>query len=86
GWMTMRPVRTGSRVFIGNDAVLPPGGDIPDGALLGLKSTPPTDGPMQPGETRFGSPPIMLPVRQRFDGSDADKTFEPPFWRRVMRA
>ena len=86
GWMTLKQVRTGSRVFIGNDAVLPPGADIPDGALIGIKSKPPADGPMQPGETRFGSPPIRLPVRQRFDGSDADKTFEPPFWRRVMRA
>ncbi len=85
GWMTLKPVRTGSRVFIGNDAVLPPGTDIPDGALIGIKSKPPSGEPMQPGETRFGSPPMRLPVRQRFDGSDADKTFEPPAWRRAMR-
>jgi hypothetical protein len=29
GWMTIRRVRTGARVFLGNDSVLPPGADIP---------------------------------------------------------
>ncbi len=33
GWMTLRKVKTGSRVFIGNDGVLPMGADVPDDAL-----------------------------------------------------
>ncbi len=41
---------------------------------------------MQPGETRFGSPPILLPSRQRFDDADIAKTFRPPLWRRILRA
>jgi non-ribosomal peptide synthetase-like protein len=86
GWMTSGQVSTGSRVFIGNDSVLPPGASIPDGALIGIKSKPPADQPMQPGETRFGSPPILLPGRQRFDDADVAKTFRPPVWRRVLRA
>ncbi|MEN5082175.1 Pls/PosA family non-ribosomal peptide synthetase [Bosea sp. TWI1241] len=86
GWMTTKTVRTGSRVFIGNDSVLPPGTDLPDGALIGIKSKPPADVAMQPGETRFGSPPILLPSRQRFDDADAAKTFAPPRWRRILRA
>lgn len=86
GWMTLKTVRTGNSVFIGNDSVLPPGADIPDGALIGIKSKPPTGERMLPGETRFGSPPIRLPVRQRFDGADINHTFRPPAWRRVLRA
>ncbi|WP_247658170.1 Pls/PosA family non-ribosomal peptide synthetase [Aquabacter sp. L1I39] len=86
GWMTLKTVRTGDRVFIGNDSVLPPGADIPEGALIGIKSKPPTGERMLPGETRFGSPPIRLPVRQRFDNADVSHTFRPPLWRRVLRA
>ncbi|MEP9380619.1 Pls/PosA family non-ribosomal peptide synthetase [Aquabacter sp. CN5-332] len=86
GWMTTKLVRTGSQAFIGNDSVLPPGADIPDGALIGIKSKPPSDERMLPGETRFGSPPIRLPVRQRFDSADVNQTFRPPFWRRLLRA
>jgi len=86
GWMTAKPVRTGDQVFIGNDAVVPPGAFLPTGSLLGIKSKPPADVPMQPGETRFGSPPILLPSRQRFDDADIAKTFRPPLWRRVLRA
>lgn len=86
GWMTAKPVRTGDRVFIGNDAVVPPGAFLPTGSLLGIKSKPPADVAMQPGETRFGSPPILLPSRQRFDDADIAKTFRPPLWRRILRA
>jgi non-ribosomal peptide synthetase-like protein len=86
GWMTSSMVRTGSQVFIGNDAVLPPGAYIPDGALIGIKSKPPAGGVMERGETRFGSPPIRLPVRQRFDDANVNHTFRPPVWRRLMRA
>lgn len=86
GWMTAKSVRTGDRVFIGNDAVVPPGAFLPTGSLLGIKSKPPADVAMQPGETRFGSPPILLPSRQRFDDADIAKTFRPPVWRRILRA
>jgi non-ribosomal peptide synthetase-like protein len=86
GWMTSKRVRTGDQVFIGNDAVVPPGAFLPTGSLLGIKSKPPTDVDMLPGETRFGSPPILLPSRQRFDDADIAKTFRPPMWRRVLRA
>lgn len=84
GWMMARNVRTGSRVFLGNDSVLPPGAQIPDGALIGVKSKPPAEG-MASGETVFGSPPIRLPSRQRFDDMDQAQTFRPPFWRRLLR-
>ncbi|MCW6510121.1 amino acid adenylation domain-containing protein [Hyphomicrobiales bacterium BP6-180914] len=85
GWMTLKRVRTGPRVFIGNDAVVPIGADIPEGALIGIKSKPPQNAAMSPGDTWFGTPPIKLPVRQRFDGGGTLWTFEPPRWKKYMR-
>ena len=86
GWMYLKRVKTGERVFIGNDAVIPPGCSIPDGALIGIKSKPPADVEVQAGETWFGSPPIKLPVRQRFDNMGANWTYEAPRWKVLMRA
>jgi non-ribosomal peptide synthetase-like protein len=85
GWMILEPVRTGARVFVGNDAVVPPGSTIPTGTLIGIKSVPPANEDMTPGDTWFGSPPIKLPVRQRFDAVGANWTYEPPRWRRIAR-
>jgi non-ribosomal peptide synthetase-like protein len=88
GWMTLEPIRTGDRVFVGNSAVLPPGTNIPDGCLIGIKSVPPDPArvTMAPGDIWFGSPPINLPGRQRFDNIPAEWTFEPSKWRRRGRA
>jgi non-ribosomal peptide synthetase-like protein len=85
GWMHLEKLRTGSRVFIGNDGVLPPGADIPDGALIGIKSKPPANDEISAGDTWFGSPPIKLPVRQKFDGGGA-WTYEAPRWKKYARA
>ncbi|WP_370631394.1 Pls/PosA family non-ribosomal peptide synthetase [Methylosinus sp. Sm6] len=86
GWMYLRKVKTGSRVFIGNDAVVPPGSEIPNGALIGIKSKPPANSELSEGDTWFGSPPIRLPVRQTFDGGGAAWTYQPPFWKKAARA
>ena len=85
GWMYLKHVKTGERVFIGNDAVVPPGAEIPNGALIGIKSKPPANSELAEGDTWFGSPPIKLPVRQRFDGGAA-WTYQPPPWKKLMRA
>ena len=85
GWMYLKRVKTGPRVFVGNDGVVPPGSEIPAGALIGIKSKPPANELMSPGDTWFGSPPIKLPVRQRFD-TGANWTYEPPPWKKFLRA
>ena len=36
--------------------------------------------------TWFGSPPIKLPVRQKFDGGGANWTYEAPKWKKFARA
>ncbi len=84
GYMYLERVRTGARVFIGNDGVVPPGADVPDGALIGIKSKPPANSELSPGDTWFGSPPIKLPVRQKFDGGGY-WTYEPPKWKKFVR-
>ena len=86
GWMRLSRVKTGARVFVGNDAVVPIGSDIPEGALIGIKSKPPANELMKPGDTWFGTPPIRLPVRQRFDGGGANWTYEAPRWKKLARA
>ncbi|HEX8164727.1 MAG TPA: amino acid adenylation domain-containing protein, partial [Beijerinckiaceae bacterium] len=76
GWMHLEPVRTEDRVFVGNDGVVPPGAVIPEGALIGIKSKPPANELMSPGDTWFGSPAIKLPNRQKVD-IGATWTYEP---------
>jgi non-ribosomal peptide synthetase-like protein len=84
GYMTLEYVRTAARVFVGNDAVVPPGTDIPAGALIGIKSKPPSNAQMSEGDTWFGSPPMKLPVRQKFDAGQY-WTYEPPKWKKLAR-
>jgi non-ribosomal peptide synthetase-like protein len=85
GWLTLERTRTGNRVFIGNEAVVPQGSIIGDGALIGVRSRTPDGGAVGPGETWFGSPAIRLPARQRFD-HDARQTFAPSRRMKVARA
>ncbi|MEE7475204.1 Pls/PosA family non-ribosomal peptide synthetase [Methylobacterium hispanicum] len=85
GWMHLAETRTGARVFVGNDAVVPPGAVIPDDVLIGIKSKPPENAAMAPGETWFGSPPIRLPARQRVDLGSNAQTYEPGLWPKLRR-
>src|SRR5262249_19810356 len=86
GWMHLKAVKTGARVFVGNSAVVPPGSEIPANALIGIKSKPPANSMMQKGDTWFGSPPIKLPVRQSFDAGGEIWTYEAPRWKKFARA
>lgn len=86
GYMRLKRVCTGPRVFVGNSAVVPTGAEIPAGALIGVKSKPPPNELMHEGETWFGSPPIKLPVRQTFDAGGARWTYEAPRWKKIARA
>ncbi|MEN5082709.1 Pls/PosA family non-ribosomal peptide synthetase [Bosea sp. TWI1241] len=84
GYMRLDMTRTGDQVFVGNDAVVPPGTVIPDRVLIGIKSKPPASAEMQPGDTWFGSPPIRLPTRQKVD-LGADWTYKPSFGKQFGR-
>jgi non-ribosomal peptide synthetase-like protein len=84
GYMRLDMTRTGDQVFVGNDAVVPPGAQIPDRVLIGIKSKPPANERMQPGDTWFGSPPIQLPNRQKVD-LGADWTYRPSWQKQTLR-
>ena len=60
-WMTLGTVKTGAKVFIGNEAVVPLNYSVESGALIGVKSRPPEGGEVKASETWFGSPSIKLP-------------------------
>lgn len=85
GYMRLDMTSTGDQVFVGNDAVVPPGAVIPDRVLIGIKSKPPANEMMQPGDTWFGSPPIRLPNRQKVD-LGADWTYKPSLRKQFARA
>ncbi len=84
GWMTLRQVKTGDRVFFGNDSVVPGGSTLGDGALIGVKSKLPESLDVKAGETWFGSPAMTIPNRQKVAIS-SNWTYEPPRWFRVFR-
>jgi non-ribosomal peptide synthetase-like protein len=77
GWMTLRKVKTGDRVFVGNDAVIAGGADLADGTLVGVKSKLPDSLKTGPNETWFGTPAISVPSRQKVD-MGAVWTYDPP--------
>lgn len=76
GWMIMKKVKTGDRVFIGNDAVVGQGAFLADDTLVGVKSKLPDSLETKPGETWFGTPAMSVPSRQRVDVS-LEKTYKP---------
>jgi non-ribosomal peptide synthetase-like protein len=84
-WMTLGSIKTGSKVFIGNEAVVPMNYTVESGALIGVKSRPPEGGFVGGAEIWFGSPAIKMPVRQKFDATAAS-TFEPTFGMKLGRA
>jgi non-ribosomal peptide synthetase-like protein len=77
GWMTLKRIRTGDRVFIGNDAVIGQGADLADGTLVGVKSKLPDSLKTGPNETWFGTPAMSVPSRQKVDVG-ANFTYQPP--------
>ena len=85
GWMTLKRVKTGDRVFVGNDAVISAGADLADGTLVGVKSKLPDSLKTGPNETWFGTPAMSVPSRQMID-MGAVWTYAPPRIYVVRRA
>ncbi|PSC04469.1 peptide synthetase [Alsobacter soli] len=79
GWMILEPVKTGDRVFMGNDSVIPPGSVLESDCLIGVKSTIPSSLHVKTGEISFGSPAMLIPARQKVK-ADAQTTYRPSKW------
>ena len=71
--------RIGTRTFIGNSALLPPGVVVGNHALIGCLSTPPANpaDAARDGATWLGSPAMFLPQRQPSTAFSVESTFRP---------
>ncbi len=74
--LMVAPITIGVRTFIGNSSVVPVGGNVPDGCLIGVQSTPP-QATIYPGSSWLGLPPMYLPRRQVVEGYTEEQTFNP---------
>ena len=78
GRFELRPNRVGSKSFVGNSAILPPGAGLGDHCLLGVLSSPPAANETTPDGTDWlGSPAFPLPNRQKVAGFEELTTFRP---------
>jgi len=86
GELVLQRTKIGRRAFAGNVSVIPQGTVLAENTLVGVLSiAPPPEQPLRPGETSFGSPPVLLPVRQNFSNHKESLTFKPSTLRRVAR-
>lgn len=86
GELILEHTQMGRRSFAGNSCVIPQRSQLAENTLVGVLSiTPPPGQPLQPGETSFGSPPVLLPVRQRFEQYDEKLTFRPSHHQYIAR-
>jgi non-ribosomal peptide synthetase-like protein len=85
GWMTLKRVKTGNRVFLGNDSIIAQGAVLADDTLVGVKSKLPDSLTTPPQSIWFGSPAIEFPTRQRVQAL-AGQTYQPPKSYLLLRA
>ena len=85
GWMILKPTRIGNRSFIGNGAYVPDGAIVPDDVLIGVQTRTPKNEQLKSGQTWMGSPPWLLPARERLKGFPESLTFRPSLLRRIGR-
>jgi non-ribosomal peptide synthetase-like protein len=85
GWMILKATRLGPRSFVGNGAYIPDGAVVPEDVLIGVQTRAPRNDQLKPGQTWMGSPPLLLPARERVGGFAESLTFRPSAWRRWAR-
>lgn len=76
--LILKKTKLEPRAFAGNASVLPQGTTLASGTLLGVLSiAPPTGAPMANNSSCFGSPPVLMPNRQRAEGHADSLLFRP---------
>lgn len=76
GRVSFRRTDVGSRAFVGNAALVPPGSSLGDGSLVGVHTVPPSDG-VPDGTSWLGSPAMNLPARQDSGDFAENLTYRP---------
>ena len=85
GWMVLQPTRIGNRSFVGNGAYVADGAVVPDDVLIGVQTRTPENDQLRSGQTWMGSPPLLLPARERIEGFPESLTFRPSWQRKIGR-
>ncbi|MHA6759530.1 Pls/PosA family non-ribosomal peptide synthetase [Streptacidiphilus sp. PAMC 29251] len=80
GWLRLGRVSVGRRSFVGNSAIVGPGRDLPDDALVGVLSDAPHRA--EPGSSWLGRP--GFPLQRVVETGDPARTYDPP--RRLVLA
>jgi non-ribosomal peptide synthetase-like protein len=62
--VTLKKTKLNRRAFLGNASLVPQGTELASNTLLGVLSCAP-DIPLKEGQSCFGSPPVLMPSRQR---------------------
>ena len=83
--MILKPTQIGRRTFVGNGAFIPDGTVVPDDVLIGVQTSAPKNEQLKSGQTWMGSPPLLLPARERLKGFPESLTFRPSPPRRWAR-
>ncbi|KAH0096518.1 Non-ribosomal peptide synthetase C-terminal, partial [Aureobasidium melanogenum] len=84
--VTLKMTKLEPRAFAGNASVLPQGTTLASGTLLGVLSiAPPPDTQMANNSSCFGSPPVLMPNRQRAEGHEDSLLFRPSAGRIAAR-
>ncbi|HET6666149.1 MAG TPA: Pls/PosA family non-ribosomal peptide synthetase, partial [Intrasporangium sp.] len=82
GWMRIAPAKVGKRAFLGNSGMTAPGRRVPKHGLVAVLSAAPQKA--KAGSSWLGSPPVRL--RRAPQGTDAERTYEPPLRLKLIRA
>ncbi|CAD0108465.1 unnamed protein product [Aureobasidium uvarum] len=84
--LTLKKTKLEPRAFAGNASVLPQGTTLASGTLLGVLSiAPPADTQMANNSSCFGSPPVLMPNRQRTESHEDKLLFRPSAGRIAAR-
>lgn len=75
--VTLKKTKLNRRAFLGNWCLVPQGSEIASNTLVGVLSCPPKV-PLKEGQSCFGSPPVLMPARQRGVENHADRYLYTP--------
>lgn len=75
--VTLKKTKLNSRAFAGNSSLLPQGSELASNTLVGVLSIAPEIA-LKDGQSCFGSPPVLMPARQRGAINHADKVLYKP--------
>lgn len=75
--VTLKKTKLNNRAFLGNWCLVPQGSQLASNTLVGVLSSPPKV-PLKEGQSCFGSPPLLMPSRQRGTETHADKLLYAP--------